>query len=46
MSEDDLDFLYWCLVDYCEANASGVKEQARLNRIFKKIVKLSKGKTK
>lgn len=46
MSEKDLDFLYWVLVDYCENNTSDKKEQAKINHIFKKVVKLSQGKTK
>ena len=41
MNEKDLDFLYWVLVDYCESNTSDIKEQAKINRIFKKIVKLA-----
>ena len=43
LSEKELDFLYWCLVDYCETNTSNVKEQAKIDRIFKKIVKLTNG---
>ena len=45
MNEKELDFLYWVLVDYCESNTSDVKEQAKINRIFKKIVKLSERKS-
>ena len=44
MNEKELDFLYWVLVDYCESNTSDIKEQAKIDRIFKKIVKLAEGK--
>lgn len=42
LSEKELDFLYWCLVDYCETNIPQELPQcANINRIFKKIVKLN-----
>ena len=42
LSEKELDFLYWCLVDYCETNIpQEIKECANIDRIFKKIIKLN-----
>ena len=42
LSEKELDFLYWCLVDYCENNIpQEIKQCANINRIFKKVVKLN-----
>ena len=38
LTEKELDFLYWVLVDYCENNISDdIKTQAKVNRVFKKI---------
>lgn len=40
LTDKELDFLYWVLVDYCENNiADDIKTQAKINRVFKKIVK-------
>lgn len=42
MSEEELDFLYWILMDYCENLARCDKTtQNRINKIYKKITKLS-----
>jgi hypothetical protein len=42
LTEKELDFLYWVLVDYCETNIpQELPECANINRIFKKIVKLN-----
>jgi hypothetical protein len=42
LSEKELDFLYWTLVDYCETNIpQELPERANINRIYKKIVKLN-----
>ena len=42
LSEKELDFLYWTLVDYCETNIpQELPECANINRIFKQIVKLN-----
>jgi hypothetical protein len=40
LTSNELDFLYWILVDYCENNISDdIKTQAKINRVFKKIAK-------
>ena len=42
LSEKELDFLYWTLVDYCETNITQeLPERANINRIFKKILDLN-----
>jgi hypothetical protein len=42
LTDNELDILYWTLVDYCENNiAEEIKQQAKISRIFKKIVQLN-----
>jgi hypothetical protein len=42
LSEKELDFLYWTLVDYCETNIpQELPERANINRIYKKILDLN-----
>lgn len=42
LTEKQIDYLYWSLVDYCEEQLAGSREdQAKINLIFKKIVKLN-----
>ena len=42
LSEKELDFLYWTLVDCCENNIpQELPERANINRIYKKILNLN-----
>lgn len=42
LTEKDIDFLYWALVDYCETNIpQELPERANIDRIYKKILNLN-----
>lgn len=42
LTEKQIDYLYWSLADYCEEQLAGSREdQAKINLIFKKIIKLN-----